>query len=280
VTQLGMDDAYGAGHMKSLACALFATVGGCAATAEQAPPVNDEPVYLALGDSIAFGYDPLVDQQRDVAGYPEAMAARMGIALTNASCPGEATGGFISPDGVDNGCRENRVKYPLHATYPGTQLAFALEFLKEHPNTQLVTIDIGANDAKKLQNECAGASSCVLGGFLGMLGEYVKHLDFIFSEIRKVYDGPLVALQIYNPLPADSLAVYGVERLNTTIATEVAKFDGTVADGFSAFTAVSADPCKDGLLIAMPDGTCDIHTSPRGDELLADAIDTALDQVR
>ena len=47
----------------------------------------------------------------------------------NASCPGEATGGFISPTGLDNVCRPYRTTFPLHVAYTGTQLAFAVVLL-------------------------------------------------------------------------------------------------------------------------------------------------------
>lgn len=259
---------------------IAAVVAGsaCATAVPPSPSSEEPPAYLALGDSVAFGYDPLVDRQYQVTGYPEVLGTRLGVDVTNASCPGEASGGFISPDGNDNHCRENRLAYPLHVAYDGTQLAYALDYLADHPTTMLVTIDLGANDAKKLQNDCEGNATCVFGGFLSMLGDYSNNLKFIFGEIRKVYDGPVVALAIYNPFPTDTLAQYGVDRLNASLATIAAVFDGVVvADGRAAFETAGGDsPCSAGLLVAMPDGTCDIHPSPMGDEVLADAIEAAL----
>lgn len=255
-----------------LACAVAAA--GCVAADDPAVPTDDSAVYLALGDSVAFGYDPLVSDRNAVEGYPELLGARLGLPVVNASCPGEASGGFLSPTGNDNNCRENRQEYALHVDYRGTQLAFAIEFLAAHPNTQLVTIDIGGNDASKLNDQCAGDAACVLGGFLGLLTDYGHNLDLIFGELRKVYDGPLVALAIYNPFPADSIAQYGLERLNAQLAAHVARFDGIYADGMRVFDGASGgDPCAGGLLIGMPDGSCDIHPSPSGHELLADAIE-------
>jgi lysophospholipase L1-like esterase len=264
------------GRMRtSLLACLVAT--GCAASPEAEVQTDDSAAYLALGDSVAFGYDPLVADKTAVVGYPELLAQRLGLTVTNASCPGEATGGFISSTGNDNNCRENRQEYPLHIGYDGTQLAFAIEFLREHPNTQLVTIDIGGNDASKLNDTCAGDTGCVLGGFLNMLMEYGNNLDTIFGELRKVYDGPLVALAIYNPFPEDTIAQYGLERLNWFLAERAKAFDVTIADGMAAFADASGgDPCASGLLIGMPDGTCDIHPSSEGDEILADAIEAVM----
>jgi hypothetical protein len=52
---------------------------------------------------------------------------------------------------------------------------------------------------------------------------------------------------------------------------------GKVADGFAAFEGPSAafggSPCAAGLLIKLPDGTCNIHPSPAGHLLLAQAIE-------
>lgn len=254
--------------------ALLAPLAACVEAPQEAGPST----YLALGDSVAFGFDPLVDMRATrVESYADVIGTRWELDVTNASCPGEATGGFISPIGNDNHCRENRIAYPLHVTYDGTQLAFALDYLANHPNTTLVTIDIGGNDASKLNDVCAGDVACVVAGFLPMLTDYGHNLDLMFGEIRKVYDGPLVALTLYNPFPTDTLATYGLDKLNATLATKAAAYDGVVAHGMEAFDAASGgDPCAAGLLIGLPDGTCDVHPSAAGDVVLADAIFAAL----
>ncbi len=254
--------------------AIVAT-GLAACTAPSSTDVDDAPVYLALGDSIAFGYDPLTDP-RTHEGYPELLAQRLGLEVTNASCPGEATGGFLSPIGNDNGCRENREAYPLHVAYEGAQLAFALDFLKTHDATALVTLDLGGNDASKLNDICAGDQACVLGAFFPMLEQYGKNLDLIFGELRKVYDGPFVALGIYNPVAGDAFFAYGIERLNTMLAEKAADWDVRFADGQAAFSARAADPCRGQLLIGMPDGICDVHPSPQGDDALATAVEAVM----
>jgi hypothetical protein len=40
--------------------------------------------------------------------------------------------------------------------------------------------------------------------------------------------------------------------------------------------AFGGDPCAAGLLIKLPDGTCNIHPSPAGHLLLAQAIEAAV----
>src|SRR5215467_1538052 len=62
--------------------------------------------YLALGDSIAFGFSPLLDPTNadNFIGYPTPVAAALKKTLTNASCPGETSSHFISLTGSDNHC--------------------------------------------------------------------------------------------------------------------------------------------------------------------------------
>ncbi|MBA2540656.1 MAG: SGNH/GDSL hydrolase family protein [Deltaproteobacteria bacterium] len=255
-----------------LVLALLAS--GCAS----AVPTESSTSYLALGDSIAFGYDPLVDLNRDqVRGYPELLAERRGLDITNLSCPGEASGGFMSTTGADNHCRENRQAYPLHVDYEGTQLRAAVEFLEASPDTSLVTIDLGANDVFLLDHKCNRDIACILAELVATTEAYSRNLDFIFTELRHVYDGPIVGLSVYNPYPADATAQYALDRINVLFADHLDAKGGVLADGMTAFTnASNGDPCANGLLIEMPDGTCDVHPTPAGAKVLADAIDTAL----
>ena len=75
-------------------------------------------------------------------GWPDVVAQTLHLHDVNASCPGEATGGFISPTGIDNICRPYKAAYPLHVHYTGTQLAFALSYLRAHLNVRLVTLPV------------------------------------------------------------------------------------------------------------------------------------------
>ena len=272
--------------MRAAPLVALCVAAACASNQGDGPAAEPDagpsapPAYLALGDSLAFGFDPLVDTQRtaEFAGYPEVLAARRELLIANASCPGEASGGFISPTGADNHCRENKAAYPLHVAYDGTQLDFALAYHADHPETALVTIDLGGNDVSRLNDVCAGEVGCLLEGFGPMLVDYANNLDTIFAALRGAYDGPLVALAIYNPRPDDATYQFGLDRLNGALAARAAEHGGILADGFAAFATAAGggDPCAAGLLIALPDGTCDIHPSPLGDQVLADAIEAAL----
>ena len=123
--------------------------------------------YLALGDSVSFGFITQAGFEYQNAdnfvGFPSYVGLALGKTVTNASCPGETTAGFISATGADNGCRPYKVNFPLHTSYSGTQLAFATGFLDSHRNTKLVTLQLGANDAFILQR-CTPQPACVVAG--------------------------------------------------------------------------------------------------------------------
>src|SRR5258708_4220893 len=83
--------------------------------------------YLALGDSVPFGFNPLADARNasNFVGYPEIVAKQLSLEDVNAACSGEATGGFLSLTGTDNLCRPYRSAFPLHVSYSGPQMEFA-----------------------------------------------------------------------------------------------------------------------------------------------------------
>jgi lysophospholipase L1-like esterase len=240
--------------------------------------------YLALGDSVAFGTNPLLNPNNasSFIGYPEVVAQTLNIEDVNAGCPGEATGGFISSTGLDNVCRPYRAAFPLHVAYSGTQLAFAVNFLRANPRTRLVTINLDANDAFRVQAgpgpDVWPPSTC----FTPDLQLYfatcaVQNLETIFAALRATgYTGLIVALTYYALNYADPASVGGSVLLNSAMITAAARHGVLVASGFNAWkaTALAAggSSCTAGLLIPLPSGGCDIHPTPRGRALLAQAI--------
>lgn len=248
--------------------------------------------YLALGDSVAFGYNPLLVPARAsdpsvFVGYPDIVAQRLGLSLTNASCPGETTGGFQSvTNGQDYRCLGYRffLHLPLHVSYPADQLAFALSFLATHPNTQLVTMDLGANDVFKLQTDvCGGVASCISAGLPAVLQNIDINLRTIFGELRAVahYQGPIVTLSYYG-LTYDAASQAGTIALNSPIIDATTVNGGIVASGFDAFKARAlahgGSSCAAGLLIVLAPGKCDVHPSPQGRNALAGAIVQAVEK--
>jgi lysophospholipase L1-like esterase len=273
--------------------ALLALVGGVAAIGV-APPASAEAAssrpqtYLALGDSLAFGYSPLLDPSDDdnFVAYPDIVSAALRLDVTNAACPGETSSHLVNLAGTDNGCGFWRANFPLHTGYSTTQLAFVDAFLQTHPKTLLVSLDIGANDAQALVNACGGLTEvgCIQAGLPGMLATLSANLDTIYGHIRDVddYHHKLVAVTTYSTNYGDALTTGVVALFDQVVAERTLAWGGIVADGFGAFAAASAanggDACAAGLLIQVAAAplTCDSHPSPAGRDLLAEAIVQAL----
>ncbi len=214
------------------------------------------------------------------------MAAALKEHLTNAACPGETSSHFVDLAGIDNNCGPWRANFPLHAAYGGTQLAFADEFLQSHPETLVVSIDIGANDAQALVNRCGGTAqvACIQAGLPVVLATLSANLDTIYGHIRDLdgYGHKLVAVTTYSTNFGDPLLTGVVAQIDAVVSDRTLAWRGIVADGFGAFAAASAasggDACAAGLLIAVSSAplTCDSHPSPAGRDLLARAIVNAL----
>lgn len=238
--------------------------------------------YLALGDSVPFGFNPLVNPTNasNFTGYPEIVARQLNIEDVNATCPGEATGGFLSLTGTDNVCRPYRflLNLPLHAAYAGTQMAFATAYLRSHPNTRLVTLTLGANDIFRFQKDCGVAltfGTCPLG-LAGVLGVMYHNLNTIFAGIRATgYTGLIVAVTYYS---LDYSDTSGAIALNTPMVAAASGNGALVASGLDAWasTAAGGSSCTAGLLISLGGGTCDVHPTPLGRDLLAGAVMKAI----
>ena len=218
-------------------------------------------------------------------GYPEDVAQALHIRVWNASCPGETTESMLVAGALSNGCENSptsstgyRSSFPLHVQYQNTQMEYAIKYLAVHHHIQLVTIDIGANDVflcqATTQDHCTSQAE-----LQGVLQEIQANLTTIYTQIRNVahYHGLLVALTYYSLSYTDPAQVAGTQLLDKVITSVTEAFGGKAADGFAAFQgpslAAGGTPCAAGLLIKLPDGTCNIHPSPAGHLLLAKAIE-------
>jgi lysophospholipase L1-like esterase len=246
--------------------------------------------YLALGDSVPFGFRPAqvtpptdyLDASNFV-GYPELIAARTGLALANASCPGETTASLIDENAQSNGCENSvgsplgyRDAFPLHVAYPGSQLDFAVSYLRSHPRTRLVSLMVGANDLFICQSTTA--DRCTGSDFTDTVARVEKNVDTILSTLRQRahYHHRLVLLDYYSLDYRDPAGTGSVRLLDAALARAARANRAVVADGFGAFRAGSApaggDTCAAGLIIALPTGGCDVHPTRLGHELLAGAV--------
>lgn len=255
------------------------TLALCLVSAAPAAASSEGHGYLALGDSVAFGTNPLLNPANasNFTGYPEIVADTLDIEDVNASCPGEATGGFISSTGLDNVCRPYRALFPLHVEYTGTQLAFAVDYLKNNPRTRLVTIDLGANDLFRLQKNCASdpnPATCVGTDLPAFLANMEANLRTIFAALRGTgYTGLIVALTYYALDYNDAASTIA---LNNPMIDAASHYGVLVASGFDAFKPLAIEAggssCNAGLLIRLSLTSCDVHPTSLGRDLLAAAI--------
>ena len=270
-------------------CALIAAAVTALATAP-AEASDHRGDYLALGDSVTFAYRPgAVTPPSDYrnpanfSGFAESFAASAKLRLANASCPGETTLSLMKPGAQSNGCENSlglpigyRTNFPLHVDYSGTQLDYAVHYLRTHPRTELVTFTIGANDTFLCQRTTA--DHCTGPDFQAALDQIGRNLTTIYAALRGQghYRGKLVLVNYYALDYRNSAAVAQVKALDATLALATKRFHGVVADGFSAFQRASrsagGDACAAGLLIKLPDGTCDVHPTAAGHRALLTAL--------
>ena len=180
-------------------------VGALAVPAAAASQSNHNPNnYLALGDSVPFGFNPLLAQpgvSSDVfVGYPQLASDlfRPRKKLFNASCPGETSTSLITGSRPDNGCQNYRQFIgPLHVAYSTSQLEYAKSFVVANLRTRLITMMIGANDLFLLQDICATSPNpnCLTDGIPGLLATLANNLTTIYSILRQAgFRGEFVAV--------------------------------------------------------------------------------------
>jgi lysophospholipase L1-like esterase len=244
--------------------------------------------YLALGDSVAFGFINLAGYEyvnpANFIGFPEYAGSGLRLSDTNAACPGETTGSFLSATAPDNGCRFFRSQAPLHFPYATTQSSFALTFLASHRQTRLVTIMLGANDLFLLEGACANDPTCIANGLPQVLATISTNMATILGEIRGTgYTGIIIVENYYSLDYSNPAGTEVTQLLNQAVSAPAASFGAVVADVFTAFQTAATNPfaggntCKAGLLnaAAANEFTCDVHPSQSGQKLIAGVVEGA-----
>ncbi len=198
------------------AAALLAGSAGARGPAGPSRPSYRPPAptsYLALGDSLAFGYS----QAKFNEHFPEENPADFetgyvndfgdvlklfnpGLQIVNDGCPGETTESLIK------GPCDYQLEFPLHHPYAGgldsSQLSDAIAYLDAHPGSvNPITIDIGANDALGLiEGTCKLEAACIAAGAPAVFAKIGANLGLILGELRAAAPhAQIVVLGLYNP---------------------------------------------------------------------------------
>ena len=198
--------------------------------------------YLALGDSLAFGYsqakfEELLPEENPAdyhTGYVDDFAhlLRLGnpkLQVINDGCPGETTESFIK------GPCEYQLAFPLHHPYVGgptsSQLSDALAYLQANPNTNPITLDIGANDALGvIEHTCEKKVECVIKEAPALFEHIAMNLGLILADLRGADPhATIIVLGLYNPfgekLPGgNALTAQLNEVMDKVAATVGARF--------------------------------------------------------
>lgn len=222
--------------MRALVAAVLVGMLAMPAAAADDPTITNDAGdtwYLALGDSLAAGYQPIgreEDDHKTRASYPDQLwlMARQqypNLQLRNLACPGADTESI-------------RRDYPRCSYEHGSQLDEALWFIGEHRDElAFITIDIGFNDF-----ECSGEMACLLPGLSAMK----QRLPSILEELQAAApDVPIVGMNVYNPFLAlwfdeetralSGQSVVAIQLVNLTLDGIYGEAGIPVADVEAAF---------------------------------------------
>ncbi len=181
--------------MRRLPAAVAAAVllvsmlqGGVPARAGGGEPVT----YLALGTSLAVGYQP--DRDGETAeGYVDDLWRSMqeeipGLGLRNVGCPGETSRSMINGE------------HSLCHYAAGSQLDGAVAYLEGHPGqVAFITLEVGANDliGRCLRETWRLDRACAVA----LLPRLQARLTHIVDALQTAGPGvPIVAMTYYDPL--------------------------------------------------------------------------------
>ncbi|MGC0316604.1 SGNH/GDSL hydrolase family protein [Kitasatospora acidiphila] len=247
--------------------------------------------YLALGDSLAAGYQTLPGGGNEVGhGYAQdiartleqrATAAGRDFSFTDLGCPGETTASMLN-----GGC-------PYPHTFQGAQIDAAVSYLKAHHGDDLVvTLDIGANNV----DGCAEGGSLNAGCAATGIATAGRDLGTILNRL-KAAAGPhtrFVGMNLYDPFLAAwmtgdqgkvlaTVSVPLADTLNAALEFQDWAHGVPTADVAGAFSTNSFLPLVDLSGQQVPLNVArimewtnmsrgDIHANDTGYQVMADAF--------
>ena len=267
------------------ALAALAMTAGTAtgASASSSPrPTPPTSYYLALGDSIAYGFQT----SKAIAGLPpgafntgytDLFAARLRqlrprIVTINYSCPGESTTSFRLS------CIWKASGHALHNDYTGSQLDAALALLAAHRGkVSPVTLSLNGNDINEFLQSCPpGDLACIESGAPAAIAAYQVRLTSILRHLRAAApDAKIIVVGAYDPnLGAFAFADPLFTQLNQAQQAAAATVRARFADPMPVFNPQGATAletaaiCTLTLLCTEGDG----HPSDPGYRALADIV--------
>lgn len=255
-----------------------------------APPANATPhksspkTLLALGDSLAFGYQQTkvksLAPNENPAGFNTGFVDNVAkvlrvtnpkLRVINDGCPGETTQSFIVGPCV------YAKTYRLHHPYKGSQLHDAVSYLKAHKGTvSPILLAIGGNDLLALPTQCPTLALTCLTSHLTTI---VDNVSVILKRLRAAAPtAQIIQVGAYNPLigalfPQLASGDLIVKVLNTDFQRVDAKYGVKFANPFPIFNPPGS---QEEPAICTFTGMCqtpyDIHPTNLGYSVMADLV--------
>ncbi|MEO8346370.1 MAG: SGNH/GDSL hydrolase family protein [Betaproteobacteria bacterium] len=257
------------------------------AIAKTKAPTFDPPkrYYLALGDSVTYGYQASAFNLPPSAvstGYVDDFGAtlrqlRPRISTVNFGCPGETMASFVTGT-----CPWTANGHQLHDNFVGSQLEAALIFLRtHHGKVSPITLTLWGNDVAAFVNSCSGDPTCIQNGAPAFVEQFSMNLSAILQSLRVVapraeiivtggWDSFIGSFNLGDPL---------FEALNESMEIVAAEHRVRFADPFPVFNPqgdVNAET-QAMCLLTLLCTTGDSHPSDTGYKALADIVFEASD---
>jgi lysophospholipase L1-like esterase len=253
----------------------FAPAALAASSAQPNWPTGLKQHYLALGDSLAFGFQPNGDFTHGyVNDLFQIIQSEGVIDKTNLGCPGETSSTFIN-----GGC-------PFAPSGSPAQLTAALAFLQANAGkVSPITLDIGANDVlpdtnpntckvdrTKFDTDLATLNTNLTGTILPDLKAALT--------INGRVTGDLVLMNYYDPLQnICPNTAHFTQRLNAVLTADTKAFGFFIVNVFGAFGgAATPNPniCNYTWMCTPPPLGPNIHPTDLGYSVIANTFAAAL----
>jgi lysophospholipase L1-like esterase len=258
------------------AVAVALALSGTATSGTSQRPVYQPPqrYYLALGDSIAYGFQPskAAAPPSAVAGYVGLFAAHLRklspkIEAVNYGCPGESTVTFTR--GRCPWLVEGR---KLHDKFRGSQLKAAVAFLRAHRGqVSPITLTLWGNDVAPLSAKGKRAPR--------VIASFASRFDAILKQLRSAAPNSEIIVTGAWDLEADRLEqtkpLY--RSLGAAIGRVAAASRAHVANMFAVFNGPGNVGAQKARLCRLTFfcSKADPHPTDAGYRAMADAFITA-----
>jgi len=246
------------------------------------PPQFNPPkqYYLALGDSLAFGFQFSIFNQHFPSvppdlfrGYVDDFSQMLQriqprIQTTNFGCVGESTHTFIH-----GGCLYTAQGFQLHNSYSGSQFDAAIAFLHAHRGeVSPITFNLGGNDLNTLTTLCGSDFSCYQVQGPVVLEQIAANLNQILFALRAAApDGEIITFTNYTvAFLIDPRFLELTDAFNAVVKSTAAAYRVRVADVFTAFNG-SPQPARICTLTSIC-ASGDSHPNDAGYQVIAEQL--------